>query len=341
MTVRVVIVDDSAICRALLRDALEADGDIDVVGEAANAVDALTLARTCAPSLVTMDIHMPGIDGLEAVARLMAETPCPILVVTGLPADPTDTIVFEATRRGALDVVAKPVAGDRVAARALRERVRFLARVPVVRHLAPTPRPAASFAPTRAPIRIAGLVASAGGPTALAAVLAELPRELPLCLAVVQHLPVGFAAAFARFLASRTALTVCIADGATAAAPGTVVLAPDDRHLVAISASRLGVIDSPACGGHRPAGDVLLRSLAQIHGARCAGVVLSGIGKDGSDGLGAIRAAGGVTIAQDAATSAVFGMPRAAVECGAALHVLAIDAIGPALRALGARRGGG
>lgn len=334
--VRVLVVDDSPICRALLSEALEAEGDIHVVARAEDGTEALALAGLHAPELVTMDVRMPGLDGLATLSRLMAERPTPVLVVTELPTGRDASLVFDAVRRGALEVAAKPVAGDESAARALRSRVRALARVPVVRH--PSPRllharePGASI--ERGPVKIVAIGASAGGPAALASLLDALPASFRGCIAIAQHLPVGFAAPFARYLATRTALRVLLADRPVAAAPGTVVLAADDAHLVARGPDRLGPSDAPAHGGHRPSVDVLFRSMAEHLGGRAAGVLLTGIGKDGAEGLLAMRAAGAVTIAQDEASSVVFGMPRAAIELGAAERVLPLEAMASVLLAL-------
>jgi two-component system chemotaxis response regulator CheB len=335
--VRVVVVDDSALCRELLREALEADGGVEVVAEAASGAEALERVEEHQPDLVTLDVAMPGMDGLETVARLMADRPVPVLVVTELPASPGDAIAFEAIRRGALDVARKPTAGDAEAAKELRERVKMLATVPVVIHphgrASEPPRPVPPAA-ARAPVKVIGIGASAGGPAALATVLSAMPAELRACVAVVQHLPIGFAEPFARFLGSRTALRVSVARSAVPLAEGTVVLPPDGRHLVAIGGRRLGPSDAPPVSGHRPSVDVLFRSLAEVHGAGAVGVLLTGIGSDGAAGLDALHRAGAVTIAQDRASSSVWGMPRVAIERGAAARVLGLAAVGPALTAL-------
>lgn len=334
--VRVMVVDDSPICRALLAETLEAEGDIEVVARAEDGKSALALARLCSPALVTMDVRMPGLDGLETVSRLMAERPIPVLVVTDLPTDREATLVFDAVRRGALEVAAKPRAGDERAGSSLRARVRALAGVPVVRHLPPRTahgrEPVASL--ERGPVRMVAIGASAGGPAALASLLAQLPRSFPACVAIAQHLPVGFASPFARYLATRTELRVVVAERAVPAARGTVVLPPDDAHLVARGPDRLGPSEAPPQGGHRPSVDVLFRSMAEQLGSRAAGVLLTGIGRDGAEGLLAMRGAGAPTIAQDEHSSVVFGMPRAAIELGAAERVLSLEAMSSVLREL-------
>lgn len=345
--VRVVVVDDSAICRELLRDILQHDGDIVVVGEASNGVRAVELVQARAPDIVTMDVQMPGMGGIEAIGRIMAESPRPILVVTGQPLIGS-VIGFEAVQAGALDVTEKPTLGDPVAERALRERIRELACVPVVRraarpqHLmvptattttntAATATTATTRLTTLAVPRLIGVVASAGGPAALVQVLSALPATFPLPIAVVQHLPIGFAASFAQFLRGRVALPVVSVSTTTILRPGTIYLPVDDTHLVALERHAIGSATTSPVDGHRPAGNELLRTMAEHCGSAAVGVVLTGLGRDGANGLAALRHAGGLTIAQDEASSAVWGMPRAAIEQGAASAVLPLEEIGPAL----------
>ncbi|MFW5925418.1 MAG: chemotaxis protein CheB [Myxococcota bacterium] len=341
---RILIVDDSSVCRALLREQLETEGDVQVVGEAADGATALRRVHAERPDLVTVDLHMPGMDGLTLIERIMSEAPTPILVVTGEPEGSNAEGVFEAQRRGALDLARKPADDDAHAAADLRASVRRLAGVRVVRHMrrrAPSPvppPPTAGPAPPARPtdagdprIRVVGIAASAGGPAALVSVLGRLPRPFPVPVAVVQHLPRGFAASFAEFLRRRTGLRVRAVNDALQPTPGDVLVAGDDVHLVVSPRGGFAVDRGGPVDGHRPSATVLLRSLAATFGPRAMGVVLSGMGQDGVDGLGAIRDAGGVTVAQDRETSAVFGMPRAAAEQGVAQRVLALDAIGPAI----------
>jgi len=192
------------------------------------------------------------------------------------------------------------------------------------------PEPANRAARPRAgdPV-IVGVAASAGGPSALATVLGALSAELPVCLAIVQHLPRGFAPSFVSFLQGRCSLTVRLGEPALVPRAGTVVLAPDDHHLELVD-GRFALTPSPPVEGHRPSGTVLLRSLAPL-GPAAIGVVLSGIGRDGADGLRAMRERNAITFAQDAATSVVYGMPRAAVEDGAVKQSLPVSAIGDAI----------
>jgi two-component system chemotaxis response regulator CheB len=337
--IRVVVVDDSDLCADALRHILEEDGDIEVVGRAADGKAALDVVASARPQLVTLDVEMPRMDGLAAVEQIMALSPVPILIVTGRPPEQRTTTLFEAVRRGALDVVAKPVLGRADEAEGLRVLVRRLAQVPVMRHLAgrrtkrlSTLRPSArrSLHPQQA-VRVIGVGASAGGPAAVAAILNKLPPDFPACIALVQHLLPDFAASYARFLRAETQLTVELVERSAAFRSGTVLVAPDDRHLVASADGTFAAIDSPPIHGHRPSVDALFESLARHYGPTAVGVVLSGIGSDGAAGLLSMRRTGSLTIAQDERTSIVFGMPRAARDIGATVRLLPADAIADAL----------
>jgi two-component system chemotaxis response regulator CheB len=371
---RAVVVDDSAIWGSQLREWLEADGDVEVVGVAADGESAVELITRLRPDVATIDLRLPGMSGLEVVTLLMARSPLPLLVLTGDPTGDDPELAFEAIRRGALDLLLKPSMDDEEAIRSLRSHVRWLASVPVVRHLdgrrspespgrttdtyriEPGPRiePAlrpgtaagtaaaadASFAlglhralsrtaPHPGEPVIVGVAASAGGPSALATMLGALSADLPICLAIVQHLPRGFAPSFVAFLQGRCSLAVRLAEPGLAPRAGVVVLAPDDHHLELID-GRFALTGGPPVEGHRPSGTVLLRSLAPL-GSQAIGVVLSGIGRDGADGLRAMRDRNATTFAQDPTTSVVYGMPRAAVEEGAAQQVLPVAALGDAI----------
>ena len=341
--VRVVIVDDSAVCRSALRETLEAGGGIRVVGEASDGAEVLKVITREKPHLVTMDLQMPGTSGFEAIEEIMAKHPVPILVVTG-QSRKSSAAAFEAIRRGALQLAEKPPPGQSAAGNELRAQVRMLAKVPVVRHVAGSRDKLAQRSPAVAPthrtpthvapattVPLIGVAASAGGPGAIATLLSQLPASFQGCVAVVQHLPKGFAASFADFLASRTRLRVKLVSDSAAREAGTVLVAPDDRHLVVSGKNLLRAVDSPPMGGFRPAANVLFQSMADILGAGGIGIVLSGMGTDGADGLERMRRQGSLTIAQDEATSAVYGMPRAAAERGAACLVLPLGKIAQAV----------
>jgi two-component system, chemotaxis family, protein-glutamate methylesterase/glutaminase len=325
-TIRVLILDDSHICRVQLRSIVEADGDIKVVGEAGNGDKVLQLIEKTEPQVLLVDLEMPGTPGHATIERVMADHPLPILVVTGVPSGRRQAEVFEAIRRGALQLAAKPTLGDRVAEAGLRAQVRQLAGIPVVRHMAgrkhrvsavehPSVLPLPPSGDSALPL-IIGVGASAGGPMALAAMLADLPPSLNAAIAVVQHLPNGFTHAFAQFLQGRVRLPVQVVEGSVRPECGRIYVAPDDRHLI-LERRRFAPANAPPIEGHRPSVDALFRSLATECQSRSTGVLMSGMGRDGVDGLLRMRQAGALTLAQDEASCGVFGMPMSAIKDGA------------------------
>jgi len=337
--IRVLVVDDSAIAREALAGELEDDEEMRVVGTAADGDEAIAAVAELRPDVVTMDIQMPGGGGLLAIEQIMARTPVPIVVVSAR-ARHDQTLSFEAVSRGALEVAVKP-AGPSDAA-ALRAAVRRVAGIPVIPHVRalrtqriPLPPPAPPAVPTlsRAPT-IVGLAASAGGPAALDVVLGALPASLPACVAIVQHLPPGFVSSFATYLRSRTPLEVTLVEPGppVEAKPGRLLLAAGDHHLVASSPRMFLASSDPPLRGHRPSASILFSSLARVHGDLAIGVILTGIGDDGASGLAELRARGALTLGQDEATSAVYGMPSAAVKQGAVSRVLPLPEIAGAIR---------
>jgi two-component system chemotaxis response regulator CheB len=283
-----------------------------------------------------MDLELPGMSGGAAIEQIMSVLPIPILVLSGSVERGSRT-ALAALAAGALDAVPKDGLDlldlDSAPAQAFRRRVKVLAGVRVIRHPRaglsrrdPAPEAPAGTA------SVIGVAASAGGPQALAAVFAEIPGTFPIPILVVQHISEGFAEGFARWLDGQVPPTVRVAANGGAAAPG-IWMAPDSAHL-SLGSSHSLVLDTHTDAGlHRPSADVLLRSLAAHAGREAVAVVLTGMGRDGADGLAEVRRAGGLTIAQDEASSAVFGMPKAAAERGAEL-VLGSAEIGRRLRAL-------
>ncbi len=322
--VRVLVADDSTTSREVVAALLQADPRIEVVGTAADGVEAVERALALRPDVITMDVSMPRLDGLEATRRIMREAPARILVVCAVARERAVELGFRAMEAGALEVVAKPAPGEdpRAWGRRLLEAVLLMSEVPVVRRWgAAAPgsaglrRPLAPATDPSRRIDVVGIAASTGGPPALAALLGALPAGFPAPVLVAQHIAPGFDDGLARWLAASTKLDVALAREGEACAPGRVLIAPagldlevDDEGLTRLRHSR---------GGACPSGDRLLESLARAWGERAAGVVLTGMGEDGARGLAALRAAGGLTLAQSEATCAVFGMPRAALERGA------------------------
>lgn len=326
--VRVLVVDDSPLSVDVLASRIARDPRLEVVGFAYDGLRAVELAKKLRPSVITMDLNMPKLDGLAAIERVMKESPTRILVVTGQ--DDRGTLAFEALRRGACDLLEKPRPND--GEDVLCERIWALARAPF------GARPARKTRPPRVrsegSVTAIGLVASTGGPASLAASLGALPADFGAAILVVQHLPPGFAARLARWLDGVCPLSVSLATEGERLAPGKVLIAGDDRHLTIDSARRVRLIAGPPVDGHRPSGTRLLESLAAELGPRAAGVILTGMGRDGAKGLLALRRAGGRTAAQDEATSVVYGMPRAALDAQAAEVSVPLPELAPYLMAL-------
>ncbi len=322
---RVLVADDSDLFREVLSRVITADPAFEVVASAADGNEAARMAQALKPDVITMDINMPDADGFSGIARIMAETPTPILVLT---ATPEETVGFRALSLGALDILEKPRAEvdlDDYGA-TLRSRLRLLAGVRVIRHLRGlrTQRPAPARPIARSDVVVVG--ASLGGPRALAALLRALPAGFGAPMLVVQHIADGFSEGLASWLDQESGLSVRTARGGEELQPGLVLLAPTGRHLV-VDQGRARLSDAPPVDSFKPSVTPLFLSAAEAYGPRACGVILTGMGRDGAEGLKAIKQAGGSTIAQDEASSAVFGMPRAAIETGAVDRVLPLEEI--------------
>lgn len=338
--VRILVVDDSALFVEALSHVVERAPGLAVAGWASDGAQALERVVSLQPDLVTMDLTMPRMGGLEAVSRIMAERPTPILILTGDPRRGLDHVTFEALSRGALDLRIKPVLVDPDAAevRELLDHMRLLASIKTVRHPGARrspPRLVASPASSLRRAPVVGIAASTGGPTALREILGHLPAGFPARFVVAQHMSAGFVPHFVEWLRSHVALDVVLAQDGLELRTGAIHVAPDGRHAVVDRRGRMRLeAPPPGAGGHVPSADVLFRSMAESLGRAAIGVVLTGMGKDGAAGLLAIRRAGGATLAQDEATSVVGGMPRAAADVGAAERVLPKHEIATALQQL-------
>lgn len=338
MTIRVFIVDDSAVARLSMRRTLRHDPDLLLVGEATTGTEALAAIPGLLPDIVLMDVMMPELNGLETTAALMQRSARPILIVSDLVGVDSD-LNFRALEAGALDLVRKPTAAevdDPQRARAWLRRLKLLAGVPVVTRRSPGLRPAVPTVESRPPQTgelpsLVAIGASTGGPPALLEILRALGPARPWPMVIVQHIAPGFTPGLAHWLAESTGTRVELAAAGQYPLAGRAYVAPDDTHLV-FNGLCFETLETPPEQGHRPSIDVFLRSLAATTAARSSvGVLLTGMGEDGARGLASLRAAGAWTMAQDEATSVVYGMPKAAVERGAACETLALARIAPRL----------
>jgi two-component system chemotaxis response regulator CheB len=343
-TLRALVVEDSVTVRKRLCEVLESDPAIEVVAEAEDGRQAIELCRTLRPDVVTMDMMLPALTGLAATEHIMAHCPTPILIVSSSTNRGELFRTYDALAAGAVDVLEKP-AGDQSDAaweRRFLAAVKLVARIRVITHprarlgsLARTEAEACQpggFA--RQACQVVALGASTGGPGALLELLRGLPAPFPIPILVVLHIGRPFGSAFAEWLDAQTSHQVREARGGErlVSLAGQVLLAPPDGHLV-VRSGALALSDGPPRHSCRPSIDVLLESVARECGARALACLLTGMGRDGAAGLLALRRAGGRTIAQDEASSVVYGMPREAVALGAAERVLPLSAIAPAVSA--------
>jgi len=338
---RVLVVDDSASARRLLTVILERDPDITVAGEATNGVEAIRLTAQLRPDLITMDAQMPEMDGFEATRRIMREMPCPIVMVSAVHSPSEVAWSFKALEAGALTVLAKPD-GPRsplfeAQAAALVTSVKELANVRVVTRREPKPQvtrlqPRAPVAPTD--IRLVAIGASTGGPAALAKILAALDPRFPVPIVIVQHIGGGFDTGLVDWLKRVSGPSVALATHGAAMRPAHVYVSPTDRHLGVSASGQVLLDDGPPIRGHRPSATHLFSSAARAYGAHCLGLILTGIGNDGCDGLKALKQAGGLVLAQDRESSVVYGMPKAAVDAGLADRVVSLDEVPTVLQSL-------
>ncbi len=327
--VRVLIADDSPTALDIIEAILQTDPDIQVVGRATNGRETVEMAAALKPHVITIDIHMPVMNGLEAIRRIMAYHPTPILVITS---SMDANIAFQSLSVGALEVLEKPeleVLSNFKRYDEFNRKIKLISKVRVVTHLAGRHVPAPADDQPPAVTQTVGIVASTGGPRALASLLSQLPKNLAASVLIVQHIAEGFVQGLVEWLDDVSPLNVHLARPDVAMESGHVYIADTGCHLEVSETFRLILSDRPADEGQRPSGNLLLESLARVSRHHTVGVVLTGMGHDGARGLKAILNAGGHTIAQDEATSLIFGMPKEAIERGAAEQVLPLDAIAP------------
>lgn len=338
--IKVLIVEDSPTVREFLTQLLSSDPELLVVGSARDGEQALTAVERLRPDLVTMDIHMPNMDGFEATRRIMESRPLPIVIVTG-SADPKEVATsFLAMEAGALAVLNRPYSIDHAehnrSVQELIGTIKAMAEVKVVRRWSRdrfnSTRPlAAPRLKASGEIELVAIGASTGGPPVLQAILSGLPRDFPAAVVVVQHIATGFVGGFVEWLAQSSAVPVRLAEDGERLEPARAYVAPDGAHLTVSATGRVVLASDPPVNGLRPSVSRLFRSVAGAFGPRAIGVLLTGMGRDGAEELKLMRDAGAFTIAQDEASSIVYGMPREAVQLDAAVEVLAPQEIAAAL----------
>jgi two-component system, chemotaxis family, protein-glutamate methylesterase/glutaminase len=347
--IRVVVIEDSPVSQALIRKILESDPDIRVVGTAPNGRAGLEMIAAKRPDLVTMDIHMPVMDGYQTTRAIMETQPLPIVVVSA-SWDPSDVNkTFRAMEAGAVAFLEKPIGiGSphfEASATRLLKTVRSMSKVKVVKRRPLRTRSAetavedvsgerAPVVVTPQPIDAVAIGASTGGPIALQSILSKLPPNLGAPVLVVQHICDGFTAGFVDWLNVTCPLTIRVAQDGVPLLPGYVLVAPAGRHLLVDRSGSILLSDEILVDGHRPSVTSLFQSVAEAFGRDAVGVLLTGMGRDGVAGMQALRKAGAVTIAQDKESSVVHGMPGEAIRADAAMYVLPPDEIAAFLTSL-------
>lgn len=348
--IRVLVVEDTPVVRELLVQVLTADRAIQVIGTAANGVEAVEAVEQQRPDVVTMDIHMPRMNGIDATRKIMETYPTPVVMVSGSANAQETHLAFLAMEAGALAVVERPRApmhAEYAASAAhLVQTVKLMSEVRVVRRWPHGPRTASATAPgaslskqesrpelrVAAPIKLIAIGSSTGGPPVLQTILCKLPADLDIPVVVVQHISPGFVDGLVDWLRSTSSLPVKVASQGELLKSGTVYFAPDSLQMAVGSDSRVILRDDPPENSCRPSVSYLFRSLAESLKDRAIGVLLTGMGRDGADGLKLMKDQGGVTLVQDKESCVVFGMPAEAIQLGAANYVLAPDKM-PALLA--------
>ncbi len=348
--VRVMIVEDSLVVRECLKHIVEADPRLELIFSAESAEEALLNLSRTAPDVISLDIRLPGMNGLDATLRIMAERPTPIVVIAADVDSDEMNVSMNALRAGALAVVEKPVgqthqdflaqskricdqlfnmSSVRVVKQRIDRGIDFgSAGLAAARSLDSTPSSLKLWRPEQ--FRMLGLVASTGGPNALLQVLQSLPSDFLLPMVMVQHITHSFLQSFATWISGLTPFKVKICSGGEIAERGTIYMAPEDHHLE-VRSGALRISRGEMISSQRPSGTLLFSSMAQSLGSAAIGVLLTGMGDDGAQGLLDIRRAGGYTVAEDESTAVVYGMPAVALKIGAVCDSIPLHEIGPAI----------
>ena len=343
--IKVLIVEDSRVAQEFLAHVLTSDPALQVVGIVGDGAEALGAVREKRPDVITMDIHMPKVDGFEATRAIMESVPTPIVMVSASTRATEVASTFRALEAGALAVVLRPPGighpEHEAAARALIRTVKLMSEIKVVRRTRRTAQERVPAPPSLAPawkaetgIQLVAIGASTGGPPVLFKILSRLPQDLPVPVLIVQHIAAGFVEGFVEWLGSASRFPVHVAAHGVQPLPGHAYVAPDGFHMGVQSGLRIALSDHAPENGLRPSVAYLFRSVAQTLGPRAVGVLLTGMGRDGAEELKTMKDRGAVTIAQDEASSVVHGMPGQAIQLDAATYVLPPEGIAAMLAAL-------
>jgi two-component system, chemotaxis family, protein-glutamate methylesterase/glutaminase len=346
-SVRVLVVDDSALMRKLIPQMLSGDESIEVVGTAMDGTFCLKKIDELKPNVVTLDLEMPGMNGIDTLKEIMRREPVPVIVFSSHSTEGA-SVTMKALGLGAFDFVTKPKDASAHMAETSKELIAKIKAAAecrlkprVVWGVPQRPQKASTLA--GAPTRVVAIGVSTGGPQALEYLFTQLPGDFPGAIVVVQHMPDGFTDMFARRLDELSPLRVKEAQSGDMLQPGRVLICPGSRHMK-VKRLPMGDIvvlaDEARVNGHRPSVDVLLHSVAEEFRAHSIGVLMTGMGDDGAEGLGAIKKEGGMTIAQSEESCVVYGMPKAAIERGYAIRVVALDVMAATLQALCGRNSG-
>jgi two-component system chemotaxis response regulator CheB len=347
--IRVLVVDDSAFMCKVLQEIINSDPQLEVVGQGRDGRDGVALAESLRPDVITMDINMPHVDGLQATEQIMTQHPRPIVIVSSESREGAAS-TLKALELGAIDFVSKPSSGIDLDMKTVREeltrKLKLAAKVRVVRtasrsKMSVTPVPAsgaADFSGVAAAVVQNGgkipmvvIAASTGGPAAVTRVVAGLPKDLPAAVFLVLHMPAAFTKQFTMQLAEVASLPVKEAENNETPLPGTIYLCPGSHHLRLSFGGKISLDPGPRIEGYRPCADAALESVAAYARAMAVGVVLTGMGNDAAKGVKMVKAAGGYVLAQDEATSVIFGMPAEAIQTGVVDEVLPLDGISGAI----------
>lgn len=328
---RILIVDDSPFIRRMLRDWLSAEPDLEVIGEAKNGEEGLTMAAAMQPDVVTLDVQMPGRTGLQVLPEMLATGSHVLMCSSVTQEGAAETL--KALEIGAYDFVTKPQGGASLKFVGSKEEV--VEKVRAARYARRVPQTARVTPPVRrmggSSDRVVLIASSTGGPKTLAQLWQSLPKGFPAPILMVQHMPQGFTKSFAQRLDSFGTVPCCEAEQAMKIEPGHAYLAPGGMHMRVTPEHRLQLFDGPTMHGVKPAADHLFVTASQIFGSRCIGVVLTGMGKDGAEGALAVRRAGGTTLGECEASCAVYGMPKAAKLLGGIEDEFSIEEMAAAI----------